>query len=305
MKAKFFLHSVDNGKVILKNVLYVPHIAANLLSVGCISDRDGSVVFKKNKCYMNNNVDKLVLTAAKNNQGIYVVNQNNNNSNNKMILYCSKSPNANESTSIEKVNPADINLWHRRLGHLNESYIKCLAKGAAIGINPKPSQHLSECIACIQGKMCRISFKPSNTRAKSRLELIHIDLGQMDVLSNGKFKYYLTFLDDFSRRCHVAFLKKKSDVAEAFKKFIVSIETQTGDKIRIIRSDNGREYINKNLLNDFSKRGIKHELTVPHNPAQNGRAERVNRILKDKARCMLLDAGLPQSFWAEAFAAAA
>ena len=93
-------------------------------------------------------------------------------------------------------------------------------------------------------------------------------------------------------------LKKKCQVGEAFKKFIIDIETQTGEKIMKIRSDNGKEYVNKNLTSALNQKGIKHELTVPYNPAQNGRTERLNRILKEKSRCMLLDAGLPPIFCA-------
>ena len=173
-----YLESVDDKQITLKNVLYVPHIAANLLSVGWITDRNGSVIFKKNKCFVKVKNDKVVSVATKNDQGIYVLNNNNS----KMISYCSKTTNAVQSDNIKKVNPADINLCHRRLGHLNEAYIRCLAKGAAKGINLRPNQQLSECVPRIQGKMCKKSFKPSSSRAKARLELIHTDLGQMDVL---------------------------------------------------------------------------------------------------------------------------
>ena len=174
----------------------------------------------------------------------------------------------------------------------------------ARGIKFSKNEHIKNCIQCIIGKMTKRSFKVSESRASKRLQLIHTDLAQMEDLSFKKHKYFLTFLDDYSRKCFVVFLRSKSQVAAAFAQFIVNIETQTGEKIQRIRSDNGREYISKQLVDQFKHVGIKHELTVPYNPQKNGRAERLNRSLKDIARTSLLEAKLPPIFWAEAIATA-
>ena len=134
---------------------------------------------------------------------------------------------------------------------------------------------------------------------------MHSDLCKVDVPSLGKANYFMTILDDHSRYCFLYFLKNKSDVYECFKKFEEYVQTQTGHKIKRFRTDNGREYINHRVEELLANHGIHVETTVPPNAESNGRAERLNRTLLDKARCMLQEAKLPSKFWAEAISCAA
>jgi transposase InsO family protein len=78
------------------------------------------------------------------------------------------------------------------------------------------------------------------------------------------------------------------------------MENQKGKTVKWIQSDNGTEYINNDFEKLLKKRGITRRLTVPYNPEQNGISERKNRTLLDMARCLLIESGLPSSFWAEA-----
>ncbi|XP_011859670.1 PREDICTED: uncharacterized protein LOC105557114 [Vollenhovia emeryi] len=80
----------------------------------------------------------------------------------------------------------------------------------------------------------------------------------------------------------------------------VLVENQTGRKIKAIRTDNGKEFINKKFQEITEKYGIVHQTSVPYSPQQNGLAERANRTIVEKARAMLLDAGLSKTYWAEA-----
>lgn len=82
--------------------------------------------------------------------------------------------------------------------------------------------------------------------------------------------------------------------------FKALVENETNKKIKILRSDNGGEYINTRFKQYLSKCGIRHHTTVPHCPQQNAVAERANRTIMEAVRCMLLEAGLDQRFWAEA-----
>ena len=137
------------------------------------------------------------------------------------------------------------------------------------------------------------------------LEIIHTDLcGLMRIQSKGGAKYFLTLIDDATRWCEVRFLKKKSDVLEEFKKFKNLDETQKGRKIKCLQSDNGKEYCNREFDAYLEKCGIVRRLTIPHTPEQNGVAERKNRTLLEATRCMLIQAGQPGSFWAEAISTA-
>ena len=95
-------------------------------------------------------------------------------------------------------------------------------------------------------------------------------------------------------------LKRKDQVFSCFKGK-AEVENQ---RLRTLRTDNGGEYTSSEFQNHLKICGIRHELTIPQNPEQNGAAKRLNRTLVETTRSMLLDARLPQSFWAEAFSTA-
>jgi len=126
----------------------------------------------------------------------------------------------------------------------------------------------------------------------------------MRVQSSNKARFFVTFVDDASRWCQVYFLSQKSGVLEAFKRYKSFVENQTGKRIKYLQSDNGREYCNKEFDQLLSGYGIERRLTVPRTPQQNGVAERLNRILLEMARCLLLQSGLPLTFWTDAVATA-
>ena len=96
----------------------------------------------------------------------------------------------------------------------------------------------------------------------------------------------LTFIDDFSRYCWVFFLKQKYEVYEIFKYFKDFIENFILKNIKVLRTDNGKEYVNKNLQHLCEYNGIQMQHSVPYTPQQNGVAERKNTTLKEMATCM-------------------
>ena len=83
------------------------------------------------------------------------------------------------------------------------------------------------------------------------------------------------------------------------------VETETGLKVKCLRSDNGGEYIDGGFSEYCAAQGIRMEKTIPGTPQQNGVAERMNRTLNERARSMRLHAGLPKTFWADAVSTAA
>ena len=82
------------------------------------------------------------------------------------------------------------------------------------------------------------------------------------------------------------------------------VEKSTGRKLKAIRTDNGGEFTSKEFEAHLTREGVRHELTVPKTPEQNGVAERMNRTLVETARSMLIHANLPHRFWAEALSTA-
>ncbi|MCO5591201.1 hypothetical protein L7F22_045182 [Adiantum nelumboides] len=132
------------------------------------------------------------------------------------------------------------------------------------------------------------------------LDLVHSDVCEMPQLSLGGKRYFVSFIDDATRKVWVYPLRAKSDVLDTFKKFLAFVENQTGKKLRSLRSDNEGEYVSKAFIDFCATKGIKRELTAPFNPSQNGVAERLNRTIQEKVRSMLSHAALPHGFWAEA-----
>ena len=158
------------------------------------------------------------------------------------------------------------------------------------------------CEICIKGKQAQAAFPKNNEcKVKNILELIHSDVcGPMRTESLGKNKYFATFIDQKSNWAEVYFLGHKNEVKDAFEKFKARAENFHERKIKTLRTDNGLEYLGKNFTDMLNKNGIKREFTVPYTPQQNGKAERMNRTLVEMARCLLLESGLPDTFWAEA-----
>jgi transposase InsO family protein len=118
------------------------------------------------------------------------------------------------------------------------------------------------------------------------------------------YVYYVSFIDDYSRKTWIYFLKSKDEVFSKFKEFKALIENLSERKIKILRSDNGGEYTSKEFVNFYRDIGIKRELTTPYNPQQNGVAERKNKTIMETVKTMIHDQDLPMCLWAEAAMAA-
>jgi hypothetical protein len=110
---------------------------------------------------------------------------------------------------------------------------------------------------CINGTQNRVKFLSGATRAKGILELIHSDVfGPVPVPSLGKSVYYVLFIDDFSRNTWIYFLRKKSEVLNKFKELKALVENQTEKKIKVLRTDNGREFCGNEFEELCKKCGI-------------------------------------------------
>ena len=151
------------------------------------------------------------------------------------------------------------------------------------------------------GKHARNSFGKSSYRARRVPELVHTDIcGPIAPNSFSGKRYFITFIDDYSRKCWVYFLKEKSEAFETFRRFKAEIEKSTGEKIRGLRSDRGGEYLSRSFIKYCEEQGIRRYLTAPYTPQQNGVAERKNRTIMAMVRSMLKTKNMPKEFWAVA-----
>ncbi|KAH9716238.1 Integrase catalytic domain-containing protein [Citrus sinensis] len=150
-------------------------------------------------------------------------------------------------------------------------------------------------------KKTRVKFGTANHDTREILEYVHSDVwGPTKTASIGGSYYFITFVDDFSRRVWVYTMRAKVEILEIFVKWKKLVETQTDRKIKELQYDNGGEYTFDPFLQVCQNEGIKGHFTVRHTPQQNGVAERMNRTLLEKVQCMLSNAGLDKKFWAEA-----
>ncbi|GJZ21850.1 putative ribonuclease H-like domain-containing protein [Tanacetum coccineum] len=208
---------------------------------------------------------------------------------------------------IAKATTDESNKWHRRLGHVNFKNLNKLVKGNLVrGLPSKIFQNDHTCVACQKGKQHKASCKAKAVSSISHsLQLLHMDLfGPTSVRSLNHKTYCLVITDDFSRFSWVFFLRTKDETSAILKDFIRQIENQLNQKVKTIRSDNGTEFKNKDVIEFCGSKGIKREYSNARTPQQNGVAERKNRTLIEAARTMLADSFLPNTFWAEAVSTA-
>ena len=143
-----------------------------------------------------------------------------------------------------------------------------------MGLPDMKIKHEGICKGCAKGKNTKNPFPKSEIKTKGTLELIHSDVcGPMSSTSLSGLEYYITFIDDYSRKTWIYFLKAKSEVFEKFKEFKALIENLSDKRIKTLRSDNGGEYTSKEFEAFCKDAGIKRELTTPYNPQQNGVVE--------------------------------
>ena len=110
----------------------------------------------------------------------------------------------------------------------------------------------------------------------------------------GGNKYFLTFIDDFSKYIYIYYIKSKSDVYTKFLHYKALVEKETSAKIQKIKADNRGEYNSEKFHQFCQKEGISIHYTVPYTPEQNGVAERLNLTLLNKVRSVLAESSLPK-----------
>jgi Integrase core domain len=137
-------------------------------------------------------------------------------------------------------------------------------------------------------------------------ELVYSNVwGPAPIISYNDYRYYVIFIDDFSKITWLYLMKNKSEVFSHFVTFTNLVETQYNKKIKILCTDNGTEFINQSFLNFINSKGIIHQTSCVYTPQQNGISERKNRHLLEMTRALLFQNNVPKFFWSEAVLTAA
>jgi len=267
---------------VIRNVIYIPG-AVNLFSEGVMDEKGFKIVRENKKVIFYKNGQEGPQAEWIN--GTYI-----------MKFKPSKDVALGTQVNSSK-------LWHDRLAHINMGYIKTsVVKQAVTGIKPDDLEQEFHCRDCHLGKETRQPFPVSRQKKTSQPgEIIHGDLsGAMNVSSWRGEKYFLLLKDDCTGFRHVTFLKEKSETAHQVKIFLKFIKNQTGQNVRIFKSDNGTEFVCAELQDYFKDEGILHETSSPYCPESNGKIEREMRSIKDTTRAMLQHKQIPQFLWNEA-----
>jgi hypothetical protein len=134
--------------------------------------------------------------------------------------------------------------------------------------------------------------------------MIHSNVWTTKTKSIRGCKYYMSFIDDHTRKVWVYFMKYKGEVFQHFFNFKAMVEKEKGVSIKCLRFDGGGEYFSNEFSEYLKEHGIQRKYSCSYSPQQNGVAERQNRHIAEIARAMLNEKNLPNYFWAEAIATA-
>ncbi|GFX61746.1 retrovirus-related Pol polyprotein from transposon TNT 1-94 [Trichonephila clavipes] len=202
-----------------------------------------------------------------------------------------------------KTKNGSIEIWHQRFCHVNNDYLVKTSKNDSVKGLPRLTDNgKTHCIPCKLAKSKRVSFKKTGAvRLKRPLGLLHMDLcGPMPTESQGGNKYFLSIIDDYSRKVTVFPIRNKSDVFHTFIRFQKRAERFLSKKVMAVRTDGGLEFCNKDMDNFLTELGIKHEVTNSYTPEMNGVAERFNLTALDGIKTLLKSSEVPHKFWGEA-----
>jgi transposase InsO family protein len=284
-QGEILIQCKDGNERFISNVYYVPDMKSNILSLSQLLERGYTVFMKERILYLRDQDNRLLAQVEMTKNSMFKLNLVN------IQVRCLK-------TCVEDMTW----LWHLRFGHLNFGGLRQLSNKRMVKNIPHIDHSDKLCEGCVLGKHPRNFFpKETSYRAKKVLELVRIDIcGPITPNSLGKHRYFIIFIDDFSRRTWVYFLKEKSETFFVFKKFKVFIENLSGECIKTLRSDRGGEFTSKEFINFCEQKGIRRFLTAPYSPQQNGVTERKNRTILDMVRSMLKSKNMPKKFWAEA-----
>jgi hypothetical protein len=274
----------DRGNIAcLENTLHVPGLPSGLFSLNrALTDKNWETHITRQGTRVGN--DDFSILAEIGSDGL--------------SRYKSPTPSAAVATA-----GTDINRWHERFGHGSKDAIRKLAahvQGLDI-IELDSDADDALCEPCISGKHQRFPHHTTSTKATEPGGRIFCDLcGEIQEKSLGGGLYMVTFTDQLTKIRRIAILenKKAATIAGVFMEFKAWFETQSGHKIKVLRTDEGTEFAGE-MTQLLKNCGIEHEVTAAYTSQSNGMAERANRTIMDMVRPMLHASGLPLSLWGE------
>ena len=228
--------------IVFSNVLHVPGLKANLLSLlQLVIDTGWRFILDVDSCFLCKKDTGRKISSVKRKGGLLLLEE----------LEEEEEPRVAYTTQSE----GRVTLLHRRLGHPSFHLLKqthpTLFKGVFF-------EKLT-CESCHFAKQRRSSFPSTNHRFMSAFECVHSDVwGPCSTSGLFQHKWFILFVDDFSRYTWVYLLKSKSEVPSVAKQFCEMIYNQFGKKVRTFRTDNAKEFFCRDLNKYMEGKGIVH-----------------------------------------------
>ena len=204
---------------------------------------------------------------------------------------------SNPDPERRKINDETLDLWHARLGHLGHQNVKKLVK-LSKGIDlTKTVVNKEPCEPCAVMTARNASHKSHIRPGKRPLDLVHSDLcGPITPRGYAGGKYFITFMDDWTKRSEIEIIESKDEAFPAFKRYQARNQDS---KVKRLRTDYGGEYEDYAFDVDRAEDGITWEPIIPGNPEQNGAAERLGQTIFSRVRTLIEDTGLSWEYWTE------
>ncbi|GJZ22327.1 retrovirus-related pol polyprotein from transposon TNT 1-94 [Tanacetum coccineum] len=243
----------DGSSFVLNNVRYIPELKRNLISLGTLEKEGFTVKMQSGKVKVING-SRVVLSGTRRDNCVYSLDGH--------AMAGELNASVEEKDSLAQV-------WHKRLGHISEAGLQVLEKQGLFG--KKSLGKLDFCENCVLGKSHRVRFGVGRHTTQGVVDYIHSDLwGPSQVESLGGKRYFLSIIDDYSRRVWVYILRFKHEAFGKFKEWKQLVENQTGRTVKKLRTDNGLEFCNREFEQLCIESGIARHLTVAGTPQQNG-----------------------------------
>ncbi|CAN1132933.1 Retrovirus-related Pol polyprotein from transposon TNT 1-94 [Linum perenne] len=162
-------------------------------------------------------------------------------------------------------------------------------------------QQLFQCDVCQFAKHTKSVYSSIGYRPTSPFSVVHSDIwGPIKVSNVTGARWFITFIDDHTRMTWTFLMKEKSETKTLFQDFYALVQTQFQTQIRVLKTDNAKDYFNSILSSFFVQKGIIHVSSCVETPQQNGVAERKNRHLLEVARACMFAHHVPKYLWGEA-----
>ncbi|CAI5466655.1 unnamed protein product [Closterium sp. Yama58-4] len=203
----------------------------------------------------------------------------------------------------------DTLLWHHRLGHpslprLRSMHSRSLVSGLPRSLPALPPSPAPPCIPCVEGRQRAAPHSSSFPPTEAPLQTLHLDVwGPARVQGQGRERYFLLVVDDYTRYTTVFPLQSKGDVPDVLIPWIRAVRLQLRERFRrdfpVLRlhSDRGGEFSSDLLAAYCAEHGITQSFTLPASPQQNGVAERRIGLVMEVARTSMIHAAAPHFLW--------